>query len=280
MEWVSEVTVGKASYKAVLIALANFHHQKDDQCRASIETITEFTELNRKTVMPILDWLQEAGLINFEKGSRRHRKYTLNFDVKSPKVGTIKNPDKSPNLGTKEKGSNSPNIGTLEANPIVPKSDSYSPKNDVLKSQPLDHTREHGNTRDIPPIVPHDEKSVANRVIESLNHHAGKNYRLTDNNRKPIIARLRDGFTEGDCVQVITNRVSRWQGTELAQYLRPDTLFRPSKFESYLNDAGETGTSSSDPVYDPGETERLLRETFPDDDPGLKALPGGPRWKH
>lgn len=280
MEWVSEVTVGKASYKAVLTALAWFHHEKRDECKRSIPAIVRFTELNKKTVLTAIEWLESAGLITVEKRLGGNNHYRLHFSVTSPKNGTARRRDTSSNFGPGGQSQTSPKNGTSTEIGPVPKTESDQYQKRTKPVPKLELSRVGEKNRDIPPIVPHDEKSVANRVIESLNHHAGKNYRLTDNNRKPIIARLRDGFTEGDCVQVITNRVSRWQGTELAQYLRPDTLFRPSKFESYLNDAGETGTSSSDPVYDPGETERLLRETFPDDDPGLKALPGGPRWKH
>lgn len=112
-----------------------------------------------------------------------------------------------------------------------------------------------------------EQVEQANRVIAILNHTAGKKYRLTDTNRKPIIARLKDGFTERDCQHVIANRVMRWQGTEHAQYLRPHTLFRLSKFESYLNDAGEVGTKNSGGAYDPQHTDQLLREMFPDDYP-------------
>ena len=84
---------------------------------------------------------------------------------------------------------------------------------------------------------------------------------------------------------MITNRVTRWHGTELAQYLRPDTLFRPSKFESYLNDAGETGTGSDQPEYDPNRTTAMLRELFPDDypeepDSDQLRLTGGGEWTH
>lgn len=286
MEWGIGVTVGKASYKAVLLALCWHHHDKKDQCNPSIDTIASTTELNRKTVMPALDWLREAGLISFEKGNRRFRNYTLNLSAQSPNGGTIEKRDNSSNLGTKESVAKVPTVGTLEENPIVPNAKSHSPKNALPKSQQLDHNRVGKEDRGIPPIVPHDTKrEAANRIIETLNTRAEKKYRLTDTNRKPIIARLNDGFTEQDCIQVITNRVTRWHGTELAQYLRPDTLFRPSKFESYLNDAGETGTGSDQLDYDPNRTTAMLRELFPDDypeepDSDQLRLTGGGEWTH
>lgn len=87
--------------------------------------------------------------------------------------------------------------------------------------------------------TPSPENEAADRVITALNQQAGKRYRLTENNRKPIKARMADGFTEADCLHVVANRVSRWKGTEQDEYLRPETLFRQRNFEGYLNDNGE-----------------------------------------
>ena len=43
-----------------------------------------------------------------------------------------------------------------------------------------------------------------------------------------------DGFTVDDFQTVITKKAKEWQGTDMAQYLRPETLFG-TKFEGYLN---------------------------------------------
>lgn len=74
-----------------------------------------------------------------------------------------------------------------------------------------------------------------NEVIDFLNQVAGTSYKHSETSRKPIRARLNDGFTVEDCKRVICNRWKAWRGTEWQQYMRPDTLFRPSKFEGYLN---------------------------------------------
>lgn len=74
-----------------------------------------------------------------------------------------------------------------------------------------------------------------NKVIDYLNEVTGSQYKHSDTSRKPIHARLSDGFTVEDCKKVIRSRWKHWRGTEMQQYMRPDTLFRPSKFEAYLN---------------------------------------------
>lgn len=100
------------------------------------------------------------------------------------------------------------------------------------------------NTINIPSISPKGDcaDDIA-EIVRYLNEKAGSNFRAsTANTRKQIGARLKDGFTVDDCKRVIDDRCKRWKGTEQEQYLRPDTLFRPSKFEGYLNAAPKDTT--------------------------------------
>ena len=74
-------------------------------------------------------------------------------------------------------------------------------------------------------------------VINYLNAKTGSKYRATTSaNIKPIRARLNDGFSVEDCKKVIDVKTAQWLNSEQSKYLRPETLFRPSKFESYLNE--------------------------------------------
>ena len=77
----------------------------------------------------------------------------------------------------------------------------------------------------------------ATDVIDYLNAKTGSSYRATtEANVKPIRARLNDGFSVEDCKKVVDIKAGQWLNTEQAKYLRPETLFRPSKFEGYLNE--------------------------------------------
>lgn len=77
--------------------------------------------------------------------------------------------------------------------------------------------------------------SVAEDIITFLNSTVGSNYKsTTGKTRKLIAARLAEGFTVDDFQAVITKKAKEWQGTDMAQYLRPETLFG-TKFEGYLN---------------------------------------------
>ena len=80
-----------------------------------------------------------------------------------------------------------------------------------------------------------EEGAKVAEVVEALNETVGSHYRPTSNaTRKHVLARLREGFTVEDCKEVIRKKSEEWGGTEMAKYLRPETLFG-SKFEGYLN---------------------------------------------
>ena len=72
-------------------------------------------------------------------------------------------------------------------------------------------------------------------IVDYLNEKAHKSYKPNSRATKGHInARLQEGYTLSDFKQVIDNRCAAWLGTDMGQYLRPETLFG-SKFESYLN---------------------------------------------
>lgn len=77
--------------------------------------------------------------------------------------------------------------------------------------------------------------SVAEDIVTFLNSTVGSNYKsTTGKTRKLIAARIAEGFTVDDFKTVISKKAKEWQGTDMAQYLRPETLFG-TKFEGYLN---------------------------------------------
>ena len=80
-----------------------------------------------------------------------------------------------------------------------------------------------------------DEGAKVAEVVQALNEETGARYRPTSKaTMRHILARLREGFTVDDCREVIRKKSEEWGGTDMAKYLRPETLFG-SKFESYLN---------------------------------------------
>ena len=87
-------------------------------------------------------------------------------------------------------------------------------------------------------IVENSEKcdmKVTTEIVDYLNEKAHTNYRSNSKTTmRHINARMKEGYTLSDFKQVIDNRCATWLGTDMEQYLRPETLFG-SKFENYLN---------------------------------------------
>ena len=80
-----------------------------------------------------------------------------------------------------------------------------------------------------------NKNNIINIIVEYLNEKAGTSYKPNSKNTvKHINARLTDGFTVDDFKTVIDKKCAEWKGTDMEQYLRPETLFG-TKFESYLN---------------------------------------------
>lgn len=80
-----------------------------------------------------------------------------------------------------------------------------------------------------------DRDRDTENIISFLNSTTGSKYKAsTDKTRRLIAARLAEGFTIDDFKTVISKKAKEWQGTDMAQYLRPETLFG-TKFEGYLN---------------------------------------------
>ena len=81
-----------------------------------------------------------------------------------------------------------------------------------------------------------DRAGARIEIIKYLNEKTGKEFRHSSQATVRLIeARLNEGYTIDDFRKVIDNKAAEWKGTEQEQYLRPETLFAPSHFESYLN---------------------------------------------
>lgn len=80
--------------------------------------------------------------------------------------------------------------------------------------------------------------AITQQVIDYLNKKSGKSFSgKSKDARKLISGRLSEGRTFEDFKTVIDNKVEDWlNDSERVKYLRPSTLFRPSKFDEYLNE--------------------------------------------
>lgn len=78
--------------------------------------------------------------------------------------------------------------------------------------------------------------SKVTHIISHLNEKTGSNFNPKNATNTTIIkARLDEGYSVEDMINVIDTMCDEWLGTDMAKYLRVGTLFRVSKIDNYLN---------------------------------------------
>lgn len=80
----------------------------------------------------------------------------------------------------------------------------------------------------------------AKQVLSHLNKTTGSRYQVCKSSLENIRARLADGFTPDELLLVVDYSVEKWgEDLKMAEYLRPTTLFLPTKFPGYLQSANK-----------------------------------------
>ena len=83
-------------------------------------------------------------------------------------------------------------------------------------------------------------------VLEHLNVKAKKRFQVGGAQAGYVSARLKDGWTVEDLKLVIDHRVDLWlEDDKMREYLRPQTLFCPKHWETYLPEAQEWASRGS-----------------------------------
>ena len=100
----------------------------------------------------------------------------------------------------------------------------------------IDYTKTSTDIKDI--VEPKAQQpSPIPKIIEYLNTVANKKFKPnTSATTKLLNARLSDGYTLQEIKYVIDNKTAEWLNTDMQKYLRPETLFNATKFESYVNE--------------------------------------------
>ena len=86
--------------------------------------------------------------------------------------------------------------------------------------------------------VNNDKEHIYSEVIDYLNQKADKQFKPDSKATvKKINGRLDEGYELKDFKHVIDVKTAEWKDDpEMNKYLRPQTLFAPTKFEGYLNE--------------------------------------------
>ena len=115
-------------------------------------------------------------------------------------------------------------IGSHPADSLIP--DSLIPDSTPLSGKP-DIVLANGKQK---------FKDDAEAILTFLNEKSGKHFRPVKANLDIIAERLKSGASADDCRSMIAMMIRKWKGTDQFQYIRPETLFRASKFEGYIGE--------------------------------------------
>jgi uncharacterized phage protein (TIGR02220 family) len=130
-------------------------------------------------------------------------------------------------------------------------------------------------------VAPQPDREVlltdnAKRVLKHLNQVTGSRYQVCTSSLENIRARLKEGFTV-DELQIVTEFCNAEWGDDLkmSKFLRPQTLFQPSKFPGYLKSAN-IWVNDGKPARVNGKWERedgIFKSSFKNTDYG--SIPPG-----
>ncbi|MFT8728615.1 MAG: phage replisome organizer N-terminal domain-containing protein [Oenococcus oeni] len=105
--------------------------------------------------------------------------------------------------------------------------------------------------------------TIAKKALNYFNQQSNRKFNLlAKKNTKPIIARLKEGFTPEDLKTVIDRACSHWKGkAEYEQFLRPETIFN-GRFDERLNNTikweyKQTDIKQKEITIDYGSAEKI-----------------------
>lgn len=149
------------------------------------------------------------------------KKYVSSLAFHGKKIGISQLVSKADTVSEKENNEEYPMKNTVS----VSVTDTVSDSDTVTVTDPVD------SEEDI------KTKEAIKEIVDYFNEVTGKHYTYTGKDTvKFIKARLKEKFTVEDFKTVIFKKASQWHGTDMEQYIRPQTLFS-NKFESYLNES-------------------------------------------
>ena len=189
---------------------------------------------SRKRLTRYFDDLESRGLVvtgNYNKAAFDKTKwYRIDYDALSVLEKRL-----GQNDPTSE--SNRPN-GEGQNDPIEEEESTQPIPIDYQETTQKTTTRDKGQAQPAQPSIAAQRREV----VEYLNQKTGKHFKPNaDGNKRIIEPRLKEGYTVDEMKKVIDNMYSLWHGVtfrngELGDnYLKPETLFRSSKIDGYLN---------------------------------------------
>ncbi|TDP15475.1 putative phage protein (TIGR02220 family) [Enterobacter sp. AG326] len=226
----------KLSSVVIMARLADFSSD-EGVCWPSIATIARQIGAGESTVRTAIAKLEKEGWLTRKQRRQGNRNASNVYQLNVVKLqaaalshlseSDTSNSDASDSDPSKFEASKSGNQGGFDP--------SESGGDPSVKS-----TTDPSDKKPSCPVAPQPDPEVvitdnAILVLTHLNQVSGSRYQKSKTSLENIRARLREGYTVSDLKLVIDLKHEHWNGNdEQYQYMRPETLFGPKKFEGYL----------------------------------------------
>ncbi|AWZ98626.1 hypothetical protein L356_06858 [Enterobacter sp. MGH 10] len=226
----------KLSSVVIMARLADFSSD-EGVCWPSIATIARQIGAGESTVRTAIAKLEKEGWLTRKQRRQGNRNASNVYQLNVVKLqaaalshlseSDASNSDASDSDPSKFEASKSGNQGGFDP--------SESGGDPSVKS-----TTDPSDKKPSCPVAPQPDPEVvitdnAILVLTHLNQVSGSRYQKSKTSLENIRARLREGYTVSDLKLVVDLKHEHWNGNdEHYQYMRPETLFGPKKFEGYL----------------------------------------------
>lgn len=227
----------KPGHIAVWYALFNLSNkfQWQEWIPVPIMMLQLYTGLSEKAIRNDRNKLKQLGYIDFKTRGNSAPLYHINLLSGDESTGQSTGhlpggvPDTLPHNINKTKLNKT---NKTKGTPLTPQRGGVEQADPDAKIEPEKTKPKKKPKQDDPKF-----SEQAAKIIDHLNEKTGAHYKASTPKTKELIkARMNEGFTVDDFLKVIDNKVAEWGNDgKMRNYLRPVTLFAPSKFESYLN---------------------------------------------
>lgn len=207
--------------------------------------LEQFPFWSESTLKRTFTRLKTLGVLKIEQLNKSQRDmtnyYTINYE--SELLDEVKVTKSKSSKCTLPSGQNEPMEEVKVKRSIRSKRTDVIRSNctDVLTENTTESTTENKNT--ICPVASQPDREVlitdqAKVVLNHLNKVTNSRYQVSTTSLQNIRARIGEGFTVDELVLVVDYSNAKWgDDLKMSEYLRPQTLFQPSKFPGYLKSA-------------------------------------------
>nr|HAM4953503.1 transcriptional regulator [Escherichia coli] len=207
--------------------------------------LEQFPFWSESTLKRTFTRLKTLGVLKIEQLNKSQRDmtnyYTINYE--SELLDEVKVTKSKSSKCTLPSGQNEPMEEVKVKRSIGSKRTAVIRSNctDVLTENTTENTTDIKNT--LCPVASQPDREVlitdqAKQVLTHLNQVTNSRYQVSTTSLQNIRARIGEGFTVEELVLVVDYSNAKWgDDLKMSEYLRPQTLFQPSKFPGYLKSA-------------------------------------------